>query len=247
MHAERLSNLRSLHRTCWRVVETQYIASTKKITDTDAEQAIIEDLVEETKPKLPADCEHLHFLLSTPFRYRPYPNDSRFRRAGSLEGVFYAAEHVETAIAEVAFYRLRFFIESPGTPWPRNPGEYTAFSAELKSKNGLDLTRPPYHEHRQLWTHPTDYSACLNIADAAKAKGIKVIRYQSVRDPEGRTNLAILSCLIFERKEPARQTWHIHLSNSGARTYCEQPKMQIAFDRAAFANDPRIAAFDWKR
>ena len=46
------------------------------------------------------------------------------------EGVFYASETPQTAVAEMAFYRLLFFAESPDTPWPANPAEYTAFSTE---------------------------------------------------------------------------------------------------------------------
>ena len=41
----------------------------------------------------------------------PYPIGSRFRRAGRTAGVFYAAESPETAVAEMAFYRLLFFAE----------------------------------------------------------------------------------------------------------------------------------------
>ncbi len=69
-----------------------------------------ERLIEETKPEIPDERRHLDYLLATPFRYGPvYPHGSRFRRAGKTSGVFYAAEKVETAVAELAFYRLLFF------------------------------------------------------------------------------------------------------------------------------------------
>ena len=92
-----------------------------KLVDTLADQEIFEALIEATKPAVPPNAEGLHYLLSTPFRYAPYPNGSRFRRAGLTPGVYYAAEEQRTAAAETAFYRLLFFAESPDTPWPAEP------------------------------------------------------------------------------------------------------------------------------
>lgn len=124
----------------WRVVEAQNRISTAKLTDNAAEQIILEELIEQTKPPLPAECQHLHFLLSTPFRYgAPYPIGSRFRRSGFTLGVYYASEHPHTAIAELCFHRLLFFSESPSTKWPSDAGEYTVFAADYAAKS-LDLT-----------------------------------------------------------------------------------------------------------
>ena len=138
------SEARPLSGTCWRLVEAQHRVSTLKLVDTVEEQSVLEDLIQDTKPVLPAECAHLHYLLSTPFRYgAAYPVGSRFRRAGLTEGVFYAAEEPHTAVAEIEFYRLLFYVESPGTPWPQNAAEYTAFSAAYATKRGIDLTGPP--------------------------------------------------------------------------------------------------------
>ena len=69
------SNRKQASGRCWRVVEAQNQISTTKLTDTSAEQHALELLIEETKPPVPAECRHLNFLLSTPFRYgAPYPN-----------------------------------------------------------------------------------------------------------------------------------------------------------------------------
>src|ERR1700694_4010704 len=117
-----LSSIRPAEGRCWRFVEAQHIVSTTKLTDTLAEQRRLETLIDETKPAIPAECRDLNFLLSTPFRYGgTYPNGSRFRRAGLTHGLFYAAQREETAAAEITYYRLLFFAESPDTPWPTNP------------------------------------------------------------------------------------------------------------------------------
>jgi hypothetical protein len=233
---------------CWRVVEAQHKSSTTKLTDTLDEQDRLERRIEETKTKVPEECQHLGYLLLTPFRYSPYPFDSRFRRTGSLEGVFYAADECETAIAEQAFYGLLFYLESPATPWPVNPGEYTAFATDYAVGRAADLTQQPFVTHRELWTRPADYTECLKFSDAARANGVDAIRYESVRDPATRANIALLTCLAFAAHDVvARQTWHLHLGNNGVRAICEAPSTAIAFDRSTFASDPRMETMRWDR
>jgi hypothetical protein len=231
------------------LIEAQHHVSTLKLVDSVDEQELLEELIETTKPPLPPECRDLHYLLSTPFRYGSvYPTGSRFRRAGMTEGVFYAAETPHTAVAEMAFYRLLFFAESPATPWPMNPAEYTAFSAEYKTKKAIDLTKGKHEHYRAKWTHLTDYSHCQAIADAARAAKIEIIRYESVRRPAYGKNLALLSCRAFASQKPIdQQTWHIRLSEAGANAICEWPKAGITFDHEAFAADPRIAKLPWTR
>ena len=183
------SEVQTLAGTCWRVVEAQHRVSTLKVVDTVEEQAVLEDLLQNTKPSLPRECGHLHYLLSTPFRYGAvYPTGSRFRRSGLTEGVFYAAEEPHTAVAEIVFYRLLFYAESPNTPWPSNAAEYTAFSTAYATKKGIDLAKGKLQKDKALWMHLTDYAPCQALSDAARAAQIEVIRYMSVRDPEQRAS-----------------------------------------------------------
>ncbi|MER8445639.1 RES family NAD+ phosphorylase [Mesorhizobium sp. M1066] len=231
----------------WRMVEAQHHVSTLKIVDTLDEQAMLEDLIEETKPQIPIECRHLHYLLATPFRYGSvYPHGSRFRRAGRTKGVYYAAETMMTAVAEMAFYRLLFFAESPGTPWPSDAAEYTAFAAAIKCAGAIDLTRPPLDRDVAAWAHPTDYAACQTIADTAREAGLEAIRYRSARDPKG-ANIALLTCRGFAKAKPMEpQTWRIRLGAFGVQAICEFPEKRIEFARTAFA-DPRLTDLRWER
>jgi hypothetical protein len=245
---ELISNGRALSGLCWRIVEAQSKVSTMKLSDTLEEQSTLENLIEETKPPIPPECRHLGFLLFTPFRYSPYPLNSRFRRVGSLEGVFYGSEATETAIAEKSFYRLLFFLESPGTPWPKNPGEFTAFATQFATARAADLTQPPWQGHRDKWIDPTDYSHCLSLSDGCRSAALEAIRYESVRDPAARANLALLTCRVFTQYDAvSRQTWHLHFNDSGVRAICEFPPQTISFDRNAFVDDPRMAQMVWDR
>jgi hypothetical protein len=242
------SSASRLSGKCWRVVEAQHRISTMKITDTLAEQAVLEDLLEETKPPIPRECAHLDFLLSTPFRYSARnPYGSRFRRPNAESGVFYAAEQPSTAMAETAFHRTLFYAESPATPWPANASEYTAFSCAFKSSRVADIAKKPWLDDAGLY-HLCDYSASEVFADAARASGFEIIRYKSVRDPKGLANLALLRCTVFTKPQPIeRMSWKLHLGAQGTRALCESPRLSIEYDRTAFASDPRLANFRWDR
>ena len=237
------SEARSIDGAYWRLVEAQHRVSTLKLTDTLAEQALLEDLLEDSKPPLPADCERLDYLLATPFRYGAvYPHGSRFRRAGRTLGVYYAAASVTTALAEMAFYRLLFYAESPDTPLPANAAEYTAFSAPLRSDRVIDLGAPPLDRDSAAWEHPLDYAACQALADTARAADLDAILYRSVRDPGHGRNIAVLAPRTFAAPAPLeRQTWRIRLHRGGAQALREFPTMRLEFSRADFAADPRIA------
>ncbi|HET6620269.1 MAG TPA: RES family NAD+ phosphorylase [Dongiaceae bacterium] len=233
---------------CWRIVEGQHHVSTLALVDSIAEQQRLEELIETTKPALPEECIGLHYLLSTPFRYGPYPTGSRFRRAGMTPGVFYASAAVETAVAEAVFYRLLFFAESPETPWPAGAAEHTAFSVRYGSARAVDLTRPPLARNRARWIHPTEYAPCQKLAEAARAAGIEVIRFASVRDPDHRLNVALLTCRAFRARSPGEiQSWRIRLGPAGIQAVREFSPASLEFGRDAFAADGRIAGFRWER
>ncbi len=227
----------------WRLVEDQWKSATMRITDSLVEQALLEDILEETKPPLPAEAEGFHFLISTPFRYSPYPHGSRFRRAGQPEGVFYGSEAPSTAVAETAFYRLLFFLESPATEFPQKPVIYTAFSVPVSSAATIDLTSAPFERDAERWSDPTDYSSCQSLADAARKVGIEIIRYRSVRDAQQGINVAVLALSGFKKQEPVNhQTWHIFLRPEKIQVWCEMPSCSLEIPFSRFNNDPRIAA-----
>jgi len=235
------SEARPLAGVCWRLVEAQHRVSTMKLVDSLEEQQLLEEELERTKPPGPPECAGLHYLLATPFRYGRYPGNSRFRREGYSPGVYYASERVATAVAETVFYRLLFFAESPATPWPANPLEFTAFEVRFSAPLAIDLTAQPFAADAGRWTHPNDYSTCLDIADATREAGISLIRYRSVRDPGEGANLALLACTLFTTRNPSRfATWRIALSQRGAIALCDWPEARLGFTMDSFAADHRL-------
>ena len=162
----------------WRVVEAQHQVATMQLADSLADQAVLEDALEASKPALPADCAGLHYLAATPFRYRSR-HPSRFRGAGQ-RGVWYGATQLETSLVEVAYHRHRFWAASAAPP-PRRPLLMTGFRGRLRSKALLDLTTtPPLLPAEQLFCEPP-YAPTIALAKKAQAAGAQLIRYTSLR------------------------------------------------------------------
>lgn len=232
---ELLSNTRRRAGLCWRAVEAQHINSTMKLVDNPEEQDRLEQLLEASKPPYPKACTGLHYLLFTPFRYRPHKRGSRFRRAGQIDGVFYASEHPHTALAEMAYYSCLFYADSPATPLPDNPVQHTLFSVKYKTTKAIDLTEPPLNADEKLWTNPSDYTACQQLADEARKANIQLLKSISVRCPNNGKNISLLSCIAFQSKEPEQtQTWHIAVQSEQVVTIREFPREKLTFSIDTF-------------
>lgn len=196
--------------TAWRGVEAQHVVSTMRLVDTPEEQDELERLLEGSKPPLPAMKVSKHYLLSTPFRYRPQ-HPSRFRRAGTL-GLWYGAEDLFAACAEVAYWRHRFILESVALVNTDLLTEHTFFHAQVDG-NAIDLMNEPWVAASAVWTHGSDYTETQAVADAARDRGVQWICYESVRAP-GKRCAAVLDVEALEMValNASKQTWHCKTS-----------------------------------
>jgi hypothetical protein len=192
----------------WRLVEGQHRISTNRLASDSATQALLEELAEEVKPQVPEAARHLHFLLATPFRYG-HRSASRFRRADERPGIFYAAEAEVTAIAETAYWSLRFFSRSPGFVPPTTTVEYTSFHVRVATDRALDLTQAPFAQREADWMAPDDYTACQALASEARKVDTALIRALSVRAKGGRCNVVVFDPAAFADAAPViHRTWH---------------------------------------
>lgn len=193
----------------WRVVEAQHRISTNRLATGLAEQHLLEELADEVKPQVPQSARHLHFLLASPFRYG-HRQPSRFRRADERPGIFYASERESTAIAETAYWRLRFFARSPGFNPPTTTTEYSSFSVGVSSPRTIDLTCAPFAASERSWTDRDDYTACQDLAAAARKADTHMIRTRSARDAARGCNVVVLDPVAFAEHRPRLgQTWHL--------------------------------------
>lgn len=207
------SEHRSYSGEVWRVVEAQHRISTNRLANSADEQALLEELVEDVKPSLPAEAHHLDFLLAAPFRYGN-KHASRFRKAGEKPGIFYAAEAEATAIAEAAYWRLRFFSRSPGFEPPSTTSEHTSFRVTVATERAIDLTCSPFLADEAHWMDPSDYTACQELATNARLASTEIVRTRSVRDQSGGCNVVVLSPTAFNERSPRLgQAWHFRFQD----------------------------------
>src|SRR3954469_10528600 len=223
---------RNLPAKPWRIVEAQHRVPTMRLVDTLDEQRVLEDMLEASKPPLPAEAAKLHYLLATPFRYpAPPPVGSRFRGIGD-PGVWYGADVVETALAEVAYWRLRFLADSPETP-DLLPVPHTAFRASVGG-SAIVLSQTPFERQRRQWEDPSSYDATQALARVARDAGIALIRYRSVRDPQHRAALAVLTPNAFRKSAPLEQhTWLIKVGRAQVLAEADLGRERLAFSPEA--------------
>ncbi|HEY6984650.1 MAG TPA: RES family NAD+ phosphorylase [Rhodanobacteraceae bacterium] len=228
---------RHLSAKPWRIVEAQHRVPTMRLVDTLDEQRALEDLLEASKPPLPADAAGLHYLLATPFRYAaPPPSGSRFRGIGDT-GVWYGADVVHTALAEVAYWRLRFLADSPSTP-DLPPVPHTAFRAQVAGA-AIVLSQPPFDRQRRQWEDPASYDATQSLARTAREAGVALIRYRSVRDPEHRAAIAVMTPNAFRKTAPLEQhTWLIKVARAQVLAEANLGRDRLAFAPEALGLPP---------
>ena len=183
-----------------------------RLVDTLEEQAQLEQLLETSKPAVPATAQGLHYLLVTPFRYPPrFPSGSRFR-AATDPGMFYGAAEQRTACAELGYWRWRFLMESPALQ-KLEPLAHTLFQCGVAG-TGIDLRAPPFDRHKAHWNSRTDYTHCQQLAATAREAGIAVIRYASVRDPKAGACAAVLTPKAFTSPPAEEQSWLLSVTRT---------------------------------
>jgi RES domain-containing protein len=237
------SNFRRLVLAPWRVVEAQHKNSTRKLVDSDEEQRILEEMIDQAKPPLPPGADRLHYLLYTPFRYRPpLRHGSRFGTR-NRPGIWYGAEQPETAFAETAYYRL-FMLDGTAARLEPLSMPFSIFSAKVETDAGVDLTQPPFHEHRGQISSPTSYEISQQLGTDMRDDGVEVFRFFSARDPRGGVSVAVVAPPAFRGGPSKPMTWQATITRAYVEfsrdDYFEQ--RSIRFERSIFEVDGKLPA-----
>lgn len=200
----------------WRGVETQYIAASMKLVDSLDEQALLEALLEGSKPPAQGEANRQHYLLLSPFRYFPQ-HESRFRPA-QRSGLWYGAATLDGACSEVAYWRLRFLLDSTGLALDGELiTEHTFFQASVSGR-AINLMAEPWSGLSHLWKHPSDYRDTQALAEAALRASVDWIQYESVRAPRCALAAVLSPSAVHAvpaKLERSKQEWVCKATRSG--------------------------------
>lgn len=188
-----------------RLVESQEQVATNSLVRTLAEQALLEDMMERTKPTAPAEARHLHYLLATPFRYPPLTYGSRFGRR-SEPSLFYGARTVTALLAEGAYYRYVFWSGMEVAPTGSLKTRHTVFSATLRTEHGLRLQDPPFNEYASALGNRSSYADTQALGTAMREAGIEGFEFTSARDAGRGINVGLFSAAALASDRPTSIT-----------------------------------------
>ena len=200
-----------LGMSAFRLVETQHIAATMQLVDSAAEQDLLEQMIEGSKPPMPESGVGVHYLLAAPFRYTPQTG-SRFRAVSEL-GIWYGADDQYSACAEIAYWRQRFLLDSAGLVKTTIVTEHSMYEASVDGV-AIDLLSAPWNQAQALWKHPSDYSETQRLGGVVRnSKKARWIRYESVRAP-GHLCAAVFDphALGMKTQDGRYEQWHCHTS-----------------------------------
>ena len=197
----------------WRVVESQEHVATSNIVDDLDEQAVLENLLDEVKPKYRTGTQSMHYLLKTAFRYPPLKWGSRFGTQW-MPSYFYASETQAAALHECAYYRFLFLqdIEEPFSGSVRS--EFCVFNVLLSSESCLDLLAEGFQPVRTQVIDPTNYAYSQAIGQWAYTReDVEMIRFQSARCVGG-VNVAVAQPEVVRSRKPTEQVRWLCLMNN---------------------------------
>lgn len=194
--------------TLHRLVESQQAIATLDYVDTLEEQAVLESLLEASKPAWPPDSKRYHYLLRTPFRYPPLAWGSRFGHTGE-PSLLYGGLSARTTLAEAAYYRFIFF-SSMAQPIPKAAihSQHTLFTAGYRTPLGIQLQSPPFTSHASRLAHPADYRESQALGADMRAAGVLAFEYPSARDPRPGLCVGLFSIqALADTKPRTQQAW----------------------------------------
>lgn len=223
-----------------RLVESQEQVATHQLVSSLERQAVLEDLLETTKPRRRKGTEHLHYLLATPFRYPPLKHGSRFgtRTEPSL---FYGSLDVETVLAEAAYYRFVFWAGMSKPPVGKLGTQHTLFGAAYQTHTGMQLQHPPFSNYRDVLRHPSDYRASQALGAKLRAARIEAFSFLSARELNGGINLALFTPSALTQPNPVSQEpWLGELTGEGVSFRAAHGNTLHHFPLAAFQVDGRL-------
>jgi hypothetical protein len=233
--------IKALSGVLLRLVESQEQIATLGYVDTLEEQALLEALLDDTKPSYPAHCQNLHYLLKTPFRYPPLKWGSRFGQVHE-PGILYGGRSLEVTLAEAAYYRLVFWDSMTGVrPKAQIQTAHTLFSAPYQTARGIQLQQPPFDSVVAVITDRSHYQATQQLGNAMRNSGVEAFEYPSARDPASGICIGLFSANALASNQPADQSaWWCEVSQQGVSFKAANQSHIYHFARSLFTDQDQL-------
>lgn len=210
-------------KPCWRIIPSRFppIALFERVTEPDDLEAIF-DLESLTNPRLRDEVGDIRLvppeerisgpgtsIIMAAFTHLN-PEGSRF--SDSTYGVFYAANDLETAIAETKHHRERFMRATKQEHMELDMRVYvTDLDGELHDLRGQKATQP-------LVYHNENYAAGQHLAKTLRKEGSNGIAYDSVRRAGGEC-VAVFRPLLLSNGRQERHLCYVWDGNRIASVY----------------------------
>jgi hypothetical protein len=203
-----------------RIVESQEQIATNSLVDNLEKQAVLEEMLDSSKPPAPSVNGALHYLLATPFRYPPLRYGSRFG-AKHEPSLLYGSLTEETAFAETGYYRFLFW-SGMSTPPPSDKliTQHTIFSVPYTTNTGLKLQNFPFSDYPDQLLNPVSYEDTQSLGRAMREHGIDAFEYLSARDCNHGINAALFNAGALAATTPKNQRqWICETTHDTVRFY----------------------------
>ena len=204
----------SYENEIYRIVEGQHFIATRKLVDNDEEQAILEEILDQSKPPVSTRNSHgqLHYLLYTPFRYPPLKSGGRFHTRLE-QSIFYGSESLPTSMAEIAYGRF-LFMQHTAARFPSMQVPYTHFVAKVKSGKSVLLTHKPFDVEESRISSATSYAYSQALGASMRKAGVELFSYFSARARRS-INIGLFSQEAFKANKPVagkEKHWSVFIS-----------------------------------
>ncbi len=226
--------------TLRRLVESQEQIATSRLVGSLERQAVLEAMLEASKPPLRAGTERLHYLLATPFRYPPLRYGSRFGTRAE-PSLLYGSLSVPTVLAEAAYYRFVFWHGMQAPPAGPLVTQHTLFSARYRTPRGVRLHAAPCNAHRDRLTDRRRYATTQALGAAMRAASVEAFEYPSARDPGRGVNVALFGAgALASTKPSALESWLAETSAARVRFLARNGTSLHEFPLATFLVDGHL-------
>ncbi|MCU0936948.1 MAG: RES family NAD+ phosphorylase [Gammaproteobacteria bacterium] len=232
--------IQPIRGTLRRLVESQEQVATSRLVGSLERQALLEGMIEASKPPPRPGTERLHYLLATPFRYPPLRHGSRFGTRAE-PSLLYGALSVPTVLAEAAYYRFVFWHGMQVPPPAPLVTQHTLFTARYRTPRGVRLQAPPWDAERERLADPARYADTQALGAAMRDAGVEAFEYPSARDPRRGVNVALLGPAALASTRPsALESWLAETSAERVRFLARTGAGVHEYVLATFLVDGRL-------